>query len=86
MGCDMDAGNAGANGEVSRPPDPPDLPVSAGRHGGRECAAACAAVSKSIGQQVVVDNRAGASGIIGTAEAARAKPDGYTIISTRRRW
>lgn len=38
------------------------------------------AVSKSIGQQVVVDNRAGASGIIGTAEAARARPDGYTII------
>jgi tripartite-type tricarboxylate transporter receptor subunit TctC len=38
------------------------------------------AVSKSIGQQVVVDNRAGASGIIGTAEAARAKPDGYTIL------
>jgi len=37
-------------------------------------------VSKSIGQQVVVDNRAGASGIVGTAEAARAKPDGYTII------
>jgi tripartite-type tricarboxylate transporter receptor subunit TctC len=38
------------------------------------------AVSKSIGQQIVVDNRAGASGIIGTAEAARAKPDGYTLI------
>ena len=38
------------------------------------------AVSKSIGQQVVVDNRAGASGIIGTAEAARARPDGYTLI------
>lgn len=38
------------------------------------------AVSKSIGQQVVVDNRAGASGIIGTAEAARAKPDGYTLL------
>jgi tripartite-type tricarboxylate transporter receptor subunit TctC len=38
------------------------------------------AVSKSIGQQIVIDNRSGASGIIGTAEAARAKPDGYTLI------
>jgi tripartite-type tricarboxylate transporter receptor subunit TctC len=38
------------------------------------------AVSKSIGQQVVIDNRSGASGIIGTAEAARAKPDGYTLL------
>jgi tripartite-type tricarboxylate transporter receptor subunit TctC len=37
-------------------------------------------VSKSIGQQVVVDNRAGASGIIGTTAAAREKPDGYSLI------
>ncbi|HEY7656816.1 MAG TPA: tripartite tricarboxylate transporter substrate binding protein [Burkholderiales bacterium] len=38
------------------------------------------AVARSIGQQVVVDNRAGASGIIGTAAAAREKPDGYSLI------
>jgi len=38
------------------------------------------AVSKSIGQQVVVDNRSGASGIIGTTVAAKSTPDGYTLL------
>ena len=37
-------------------------------------------VSQSIGQQVVIDNRAGASGIIGTDLVARAAPDGYTLL------
>src|SRR5215211_7353379 len=37
-------------------------------------------LSESLGTQVVVDNRAGGSGIIGTDIAAKAAPDGYTVL------
>lgn len=37
-------------------------------------------IGKQIGQTVVVENKAGASGAIGTAEVARAEPDGHTIL------
>lgn len=37
------------------------------------------AMEKSLGQTIVVENRAGAGGNIGMANLARAKPDGYTI-------
>lgn len=39
------------------------------------------ATSSQLGQQVVVVNKAGGSGTIGTGEVARAKPDGQTILA-----
>src|SRR5437879_13003282 len=36
----------------------------------------------SLGPPFVIENRPGAIGVIGTAEAARAAPDGHTILMT----
>jgi tripartite-type tricarboxylate transporter receptor subunit TctC len=56
------------------------LPQPAG--GGTDTVARtlAAKLSEAWGQQVIVDNRAGANGIIGAEAVAKSKPDGYTFL------
>jgi tripartite-type tricarboxylate transporter receptor subunit TctC len=37
-------------------------------------------LQESLGQPMVIENRPGAGGVIGTLEAARSAPDGYTLL------
>ena len=39
-------------------------------------------LSESFGQPIVIDNRGGAGGVVGTEMAARSAPDGYTFLFT----
>ena len=56
------------------------VPYAAG--GGNDVMARTVAdkMSKSLGQQVVVENRPGAGGNIATRQVAKAAPDGYTLV------
>ena len=56
------------------------MPYAAGGPGDTITRVFAGAMKKHLGQQIVVDNTAGASGAIGTAKVARAKPDGYTLL------
>ena len=37
-------------------------------------------IGEALGQQIVIDNRAGAAGVLGADAAAKAAPDGYTLV------
>ena len=56
------------------------MPYAAGGPGDVITRIYAAAMQKSLGQQVIVENPAGAAGSIGTAKVARSKPDGYTLL------
>src|SRR5262245_35153575 len=55
------------------------VPYAAG--GGNDVMARAAAdkMSKTLGQQIVIENRGGAGGSIATRQIAKAEPDGYTL-------
>lgn len=54
-------------------------PWSVGGTADQSMRALCQAASEVLGQSIVVENRAGAAGMIGTKALATAAPDGYTI-------
>jgi tripartite-type tricarboxylate transporter receptor subunit TctC len=54
-------------------------PFAAGGGNDAICRILSPRLTENLKQQVIVENRAGANGIVGTEVAARAAPDGYTI-------
>ena len=76
------AAGASAQSGAVYPTKPVRLIVSSGAGGGLDFVARLVAtpLGEALGQTVVVDNRAGASGSIAAEIAAAAPPDGYTLL------
>jgi tripartite-type tricarboxylate transporter receptor subunit TctC len=72
-------GNASAQGYPARPITL-IVPFPAG--GGVDAMARIVAerLTAALGQQIIIDNRGGAAGVIGTRAGAKAAPDGYTLV------
>jgi len=76
------AGEAGGAPAADYPSQPIVLVVTFPPGGGTDMLARrlAAWMERDLGQPVVVENRAGASGNIGARSVARAQPDGYTLL------
>jgi tripartite-type tricarboxylate transporter receptor subunit TctC len=55
-------------------------PIAAGGPSDTAARLVAAALERRLGQTIIVENRTGAGGIVGTEAAAKAAPDGYTML------
>ncbi|QIL79804.1 tripartite tricarboxylate transporter substrate binding protein [Diaphorobacter sp. HDW4A] len=76
-------GMAGAQDPYPNRPITLISPFSAGGDADLAARTYAAAATKALGQSVVVMNKTGASGVIGSAQVVAAKPDGYTLLLAR---
>jgi tripartite-type tricarboxylate transporter receptor subunit TctC len=76
------AGVAGPGAAQDYPTRPITLVVPYAAGGGNDVMARTVAekMSRTLGQQIVVDSRPGAGGNIATRQVAKAAPDGYTLV------
>lgn len=87
VGIGLLAGAASAQGVAAReaaayPTKPIRFVVASSVGGGNDVLARILGprLSESFGKQIVVDNRSGAGGILGSDIVAKAPPDGYTML------
>lgn len=78
--CALGISHAAAAEDFPSKPIRMIVPVPPGGTGDLVSRLMATAASKDLGQQIVVDNRPGATGNIGTALAVKAPADGYTIF------
>src|SRR5688572_68935 len=71
---------AGAQGEYPNRPVTLVVPFPAGGSTDLVARLVASKMTPVLGQQIVIENRGGAGGNIGSAAVARAEPDGYTIL------
>ncbi|WP_198958982.1 Bug family tripartite tricarboxylate transporter substrate binding protein [Candidimonas nitroreducens] len=58
------------------------VPFGAGGSADEYTRVVAAELQRKLGQPFIVENKVGAGGVVGTAYASHAKPDGYTLLTT----